>query len=57
MGKSFPKVELLQEIGVERSRLDALLKQLTPRQMTQGAPRWLDGPSRTSSHIWSPGNK
>ena len=36
MGKRLPKAELLQEIGVERSRLDALLEQLTPRQMTQG---------------------
>jgi hypothetical protein len=36
MGKRLPKAELLQEIGVERSRLDALLEQLTPRQMVQG---------------------
>jgi hypothetical protein len=36
MSKSLPKAELLQEIGLERSRLDALLEQLTPRQMTQG---------------------
>lgn len=36
MGKRLPKAELLQEIGIERSRLDALLEQLTPRQMTQG---------------------
>src|SRR3989304_1282552 len=36
VGKRLPKAELLQEIGVERSRLDALLEQLTPRQMTQG---------------------
>jgi hypothetical protein len=35
MGKSLPKAEVLQEIGLERSRLDALLEQLTPRQMTQ----------------------
>ena len=35
MGKRLSKSELLQEIGVERSRLDALLEQLTPRQMTQ----------------------
>lgn len=35
MGKCLPKAELLQEIAVERSRLDALLEQLTPRQMTQ----------------------
>jgi len=36
VGKRLPKAELLQEIGVERGRLDALLEQLTPRQMTQG---------------------
>ncbi len=36
MGKRLSKAKLLQEIGTERSRLDALLKQLTPRQMTQG---------------------
>jgi hypothetical protein len=36
MGQSLSKSELLQEISVERSRLDALLAQLTPRQMTQG---------------------
>jgi hypothetical protein len=36
MGKSLPKAEVLQEIGEERDRLDALLEQLTPRQMTQG---------------------
>jgi hypothetical protein len=36
MAKRLPKTELLQEIGVERSKLDALLEQLTPRQMTQG---------------------
>jgi hypothetical protein len=35
MGKRLPKAELLEEIGVERSRLDALLEQLTPRQMMQ----------------------
>ena len=35
MGKRLPKAELLQEIGVERSRLDAFLEQLTPRQMTR----------------------
>ncbi len=35
MGKRLPKAELLQEIAVERSKLDALLEQLTPRQMTQ----------------------
>jgi len=35
MGKRLPKAELLEEIGVERSRLDALLEPLTPRQMTQ----------------------
>jgi hypothetical protein len=35
MGKSLRKAELLREIGVERTRLDALLEQLTPRQMTQ----------------------
>jgi hypothetical protein len=35
MHRRLPKAELLQEIGVERSRLDALLEQLTPRQMTQ----------------------
>jgi hypothetical protein len=35
MGKRLPKAELLQEIRVERSRLDALLEQLTSRQMTQ----------------------
>jgi hypothetical protein len=35
MGKSLPKAKVLQEIGVERGRLDALLEQLTPRQMTQ----------------------
>ena len=35
MGKRLPKAELLKEIGVERSRLDALLEQLAPRQMTQ----------------------
>lgn len=35
MGKRLPKAELLQEIAVERSRLDAILAQLTPRQMTQ----------------------
>jgi hypothetical protein len=42
VGKRLPKAELLQEIGVERSRLDALLEQLTPRQMTQGGAT-LDG--------------
>jgi hypothetical protein len=36
MAKRLPKAELLREIAVERSRLDALLGQLTPRQMTQG---------------------
>ena len=36
MGKRLPKAELLQEIDVERSRLNAILEQLTPRQMTQG---------------------
>jgi hypothetical protein len=35
MGKRLPKAELLQEIHAERSRLDALLEQLTSRQMTQ----------------------
>ena len=35
MGKRLPKPELLQEIRVERSKLDALLEQLTPRQMTR----------------------
>jgi hypothetical protein len=35
MHRRLSKAELLQEIGVERSRLDALLEQLTPRQMTQ----------------------
>jgi hypothetical protein len=35
MAKRLPKAELLQEVGVKRSRLDALLEQLTPRQMTQ----------------------
>lgn len=35
MGKRLPKTELLQEIDVERSRLDGFLEQLTPRQMTQ----------------------
>jgi hypothetical protein len=35
MGKHLPKAELLEQIGVERSKLDALLKQVTPRQMTQ----------------------
>lgn len=35
VGKRLPKAELLQEIGVERRRLDALLDQLTRRQMTQ----------------------
>ena len=37
MGKRLPKAELLHETGVERSRLDALLEQLTSRQMTQGS--------------------
>jgi hypothetical protein len=36
MHRRLPKAELLQEIGVERSRLDAILEQLPPRQMTQG---------------------
>lgn len=36
MGKRLPKSELLDEIRVERARLDALLEQLTPRQMTRG---------------------
>ncbi len=35
VGKRLPKAELLQEIGVERRRLDAILDQLTRRQMTQ----------------------
>lgn len=35
MGKRLSKTELLQEIGVERGRLDGLLEQLRPRQMTQ----------------------
>jgi hypothetical protein len=35
VGKRLPKAELLQEIGVERSRLDALLEHLKSRQMTQ----------------------
>jgi len=35
VGKFLPKAELLREIGVECSKLDALLEQLTPRQMTQ----------------------
>ena len=35
MGKRLPKAELLQEIDVERSSLDALLEKLTRRQMTQ----------------------
>ena len=35
MGKRLPKAELLQEIAVERDKLDALLAQLTPRQMTR----------------------
>lgn len=35
MGKRLPKADLLQEIAQERSRLDALLEQLTPRQMTR----------------------
>jgi hypothetical protein len=35
MGKRLPKADLLQEIGVERGRLDELLEELTPRQMTQ----------------------
>jgi hypothetical protein len=35
MAKRLPKAELLREIAVERGRLDALLGQLTPRQMTQ----------------------
>lgn len=35
MGKRLPKAELLQEIELERGRLDALLEQLTPRQMTR----------------------
>lgn len=35
MGKRLPKTELLLEIDVERSKLDAFLGQLTPRQMTQ----------------------
>jgi len=36
MAKRLPKAELLQEIGVERGKLDAILDPLTPRQMTQG---------------------
>jgi hypothetical protein len=35
VGKRLPKPELRQEIAAERGRLDALLAQLTPRQMTQ----------------------
>jgi hypothetical protein len=35
MAKRLAKGELLQEIDVERSRLDALLEQLTPWQMTR----------------------
>lgn len=34
MGKRLPKSELLQEIAVERGRLDELLGQLKSRQMT-----------------------
>ena len=36
MGKRLPKAELLLEVEVERRRLDALLEQLTPQQMTRG---------------------
>jgi len=35
MGKRLPKSALLEEIDRERTSLDGLLKQLTPRQMTQ----------------------
>lgn len=35
MGKRLPKTELLAEIDLERSRLDALLAPLTPREKTQ----------------------
>ena len=35
MGKRLSKPQLLEEIGVERKALDALLHQLQPRQMTQ----------------------
>jgi hypothetical protein len=35
MGKRLAKAQLLEEIGVERKALDALLHQLQPRQMTQ----------------------
>lgn len=35
MGKRLPRSELLQEIREERDALDALLKQLTPQQMTR----------------------
>ncbi len=35
MGKRLAKKELLQEIRLERGKLDDLLKQLTPRQMTR----------------------
>ena len=35
MGKRLPKPELLEEIRVERQRLDAMIEPLTPRQMTQ----------------------
>jgi len=35
MGKRLSKPQLLEEIGVERKALDALLRELQPRQMTQ----------------------
>jgi len=35
MGRRLPKSELLEEIRVERKRLDDLLKGLEPRQMTR----------------------
>jgi hypothetical protein len=35
MGKRLPKSALLEEIRVERSALDTLLEQFTPRQMTR----------------------
>ncbi len=35
MGKRLSRAELLLEIDLERGKLDALLQQLTPRQMTQ----------------------
>ena len=42
MGKRLPKAELLEEIERERQRLNALLSQLKPRQMTRAGATLAD---------------